>query len=269
MIHQLYNLTNWWCGYKPNRMYNGIFTAGFGVNTSFAKYGVRSQGYKWKYQQAYMNVRFSYLNTFAISKQVDVLLELEYDLNQMSLNGDHFDSHIGIMAGFAYKFKKRTWSAPIVPVCPTWKYTDAEGDALVARLQAADAKITDLENQLKACLNRPMPTATVKEGPLATVYFPINSSRIAGTNVVVVKAIANAMAETDAKYTVTGWADNYTGTADFNDELRKARANSVAKMLERNGVDADKMTINTDNNNLTCYGAKSASLDRAVTITAE
>ena len=216
-----------------------------------------------------MNVRFSYLNTFAISKQVDVLLELEYDLNQMSLNGDHFDSHIGIMAGFAYKFKKRTWSAPIVPVCPTWKYTDAEGDALVARLQAADAKITDLENQLKACLNRPMPTATVKEGPLATVYFPINSSRIAGTNVVVVKAIANAMAETDAKYTVTGWADNYTGTADFNDELRKARANSVAKMLERNGVDADKMTINTDNNNLTGYGAKSASLDRAVTITAE
>ena len=85
------NFTNWWCGYKPNRMYNGIFTAGFGANTTFAKNGVRHSGDKFKYQQSFFNLRFSYLNTFAVSKQVDILLYAQFDLTQMTLNGYHFD----------------------------------------------------------------------------------------------------------------------------------------------------------------------------------
>ena len=74
------------------------------------------------------------------------------------------------------------------------------------------------------------------------------------------------MKGTDDNYIVKGWADNYTGSAKVNDRLRNARANNVKKILVKNGVKADRLETATGDGNLTNYGAKCASLDRAVTI---
>ncbi len=43
-------------------------------------------------------------------------------------------AELGVQVGITYKFNKTDWTCPVTAVCPTWKYTDAEGDALVARL---------------------------------------------------------------------------------------------------------------------------------------
>lgn len=267
----LINVTNWWCGYRPGRVYNAVVYAGFAAHTIFAQDYSNSKDGSWKYKTTNFGARLGLLNTFAISKQVDFLLDVRFDLNQSDL--DHSRTFAGygtVMGGFAYKFKKREWKAPTTAVCPQYKYTDAEGDALVSRLQAADAKIASLEGQLKNCMNRPKTAqAAASNAPLATIYFRIGSSKIDRNNAAIVRAVANAMQSTDAKYEVTGWADSYTGTAKFNSKLREARANNVAKMLKRNGVAADKISVNSNAENLTTFGAKSASLDRAVTITAE
>ena len=171
------------------------------------------------------------------------------------------------MVGAAYKFNKTKWSAPIVPVCPEYKYSDAEGDALVERLKAADAKIADLERQLRECMNRPIPEPEpVKEAPLATIYFPIGSSRVQGVQTKVVAAVANAMSTTDDEYVVTGWADSYTGSAARNQQLREQRADNVVKLLVKNGVDSNRIETATADSNLTEYGENSADLDRAATI---
>lgn len=263
----LLNLTNWWCGYRPGRIYNAVVYGGFQANCIMTKQK-DGNDQKWKYDKTFFGAHVGLLNTFAISQQVDFLLDVRADLNQGAIDQSRsFFGNVAVMGGFAYKFKKREWKAPVTAVCPEYKYTDAEGDALVARLQAADSKIASLEEQLKACLNRPQPkAATISNAPIATVYFPIGSSRVATNYNGVLKAVASAMKASGDEYTLTGWADNYTGSAKRNDNLRSTRAKSVAKILTKHGVAKAKLNVTTDNQNLTNLGSKSASLDRAVTI---
>ena len=262
------NLTNWWCGYKPGRVYNAVLYGGVAVHTQMIK---KEDGNdtKWRYNTVSIGVRGGLLNTFSVSDHVDLLLDLRLDMDQANYMDytRQLNLYGQVLVGVAYKFNKTTWGAPIVPVCPEYKYTDAEGDALVERLKAADAKIADLERQLNECINRPVPEPEpVKEAPLATIYFPIGSSRVQGVQSKVVAAVANAMGGTEDNYVVTGWADNYTGSAARNEQLRQQRADNVVKMLVKNGVASDRLETATGSSNLTNYGEKSADLDRAATI---
>ena len=261
------NLTNWWCGYKPNRVYNGILYLGAGVNFVTAK-DPREDKWSFDYADSHnLSVRLGLLNKFAVSKRVDILLDLRCDLVQ-----EHFDTektrnlYAAALVGLGYNFGKTEWKAPITAVCPTWKYTDAEGDALAARLQAAEAKIADLEKQLRDCLNRKPEVVEKDDAPLATIYYPIGKSKITGVNTKIVNAVANLMKESDKNYVLTGWADNYTGSDKINAKLRKDRVNGVKKALVKKGVKADRLDAQINDGNLTKFGAKSASLDRAVTI---
>ena len=265
-IDALINLTNWWCGYKKNRVYNAIFYMGIGAQFEIEKLN-QGKG-DWKGTGHHFNFRGGLLNTFALSKSVDFLLDLRMEYVQEYADGP-MKTRIGygtVLAGFAYKFNKRDWDAPITAVCPTWKYTDAEGDALAARLRAAEAKIADLEKQLRDCLNRKPQVIEQPAGPLATVYFPINKSNITGVQAKVVDAVANVMSDTDKNYVLTGWADNYTGTAARNVTLRKERVANVKKALVKKGVAENRLDAQINDGNLTNFGAKCASLDRAVTV---
>ncbi len=261
------NLTNWWCGYKPNRVYNGILYLGAGVNFVTAK-DPREDKWSFDYADSHnLSMRLGLLNKFAVSKRVDILLDLRCDLVQ-----EHFDTektrnlYAAALVGLGYNFGKTEWKAPVTAVCPTWKYTDAEGDALAARLQAAEAKIADLEKQLRDCLNRKPEVVEKDDAPLATIYYPIGKSKITGVNTKIVNAVANLMKESDKNYVLTGWADNYTGSDKINAKLRKDRVNGVKKALVKKGVKADRLDAQINDGNLTKFGAKSASLDRAVTI---
>ncbi len=265
----LINVTNWWCGYKPGRVYNAVLYAGFAGHAAMVQKDVDNEA-QWDYTGASFGVRGGFLNTFSVSKHIDILLDLRLDLDQSPWidNTRAFNLYGSVMAGVAYKFNKTDWNAPTVPVCPEYKYTDAEGDALVARLQAADAKIASLEQQLRDCMNKPAPAPVqeVEEAPIATIYFPIGSSRVQGVQTKVVAAVANAMKDSEDSYVVTGWADNYTGSAARNEQLRNQRAENVVKLLVRNGVDSDRLETAAGSDNLTNYGSASADLDRAATI---
>ncbi len=284
------NLTNWWCGYRPGRVYNGILYAGLSMNWVFVKSGKNHDGnYKYsggvkaivdgkeKTRDMHMfAVRAGLLNKFALSKKVDFLLDLRVDLLNKYIDGygaRSYNPSVSALIGFAYNFGKSEWNAPVVPVCPTWKYTDAEGDALVARLAAADAKIASLEKQLYDCLHRvtptpdPKPTPVVSgDAPLATIYYPIGKSAISAEQKKVVAAVANVMKDNNNNYVLTGWADNYTGSEKINAKLRKDRVNGVKNALTGLGVAADRLDAQINDGNLTSFGPKSAALDRAVTI---
>lgn len=266
------NLTNWWCGYRPGRVYNAVAYAGMGIHWVYEK---ENQGEgDWKYAAGADHSRnFSFraglLNTFALSKHVNFLLDLRFDMLQDHVDGFGQRSWVeypSVLLGFSYKFNKTDWTAPVVPVCPTYKYTDAEGDALVARLQAADAKIASLEQQLRDCLNKKPVEQVKNDAPLATIYYPIGKSYITGVQKKVVNAVANVMTQNDKNYVLTGWADNYTGSAKINTKLRKDRVAGVKKALIGKGVAASRLDAQINDGNLTNFGAKSASLDRAVTI---
>ena len=258
------NLTNWWCGYKPQRVYNAVLHGGAGAYWTFNH---RQKDGDWKWRQAKNTLLFANIglqNNFRVSKAIDLFIDAQFDVIDMA----SATGLVSLQAGITYNFANRDWNCPVTAVCPTWKYTDAQGDALTARLAAADSKINDLQRQLNDCLNRPKEKAKAVdcEG-LATVYYPINVSTLASREKTILKSVAKVMQNNpNTKYQLTGWADNYTGTEEINARLRNARVEGVKNYLVNCGVNADQLEVGVDNNNLTDFGAQGAPLDRAVTI---
>lgn len=273
----LFNVSNWLDGYKPNRFYNCIFYVGMAVNWVYARDGAHGP---WKYGAGddpdhcrNYSMQAGLLNSFAITKRIDVNLDLRFDLMQEHVDGaglwkKTWNEYPGLLVGLTYKLGKTEWNAPIQVVCPEWKYTDAEGDALVADLNDANRKIADLENQLRKCLEKKadLDEGGPAEAPLATIYFPINRTDVLGVQRNVVEAVAEVMKNENRNYLLTGWADNYTGNDAINVRLRKGRVATVKNELVKKGVAEGRLETEINNGELTNYGPKCASLDRAVTI---
>lgn len=264
------NLTNWWCGYRPGRIYNAIFYGGAGMNLQYVPdFDARGNRDGWTNgHNANLTAHVGLINNFAVSKNVSLYLDVRGMLltDDVKLGAQKQYMDLQAYVGVTYNFNKNTWSAPVVPVCPP----PTNCDEVEARLQAANARISDLERQLRDCLNRPVEKVEAKEGPLCTIYYTIGNSRISRVDNKVLGAVAEVMkANPDQKYTVTGWADNYTGSDQVNDRLRHARANGVEKVLLRNGVNPSQLDVTVNSGNLNDMGEKYVSLSRAVTIEAQ
>lgn len=259
------NLTNWWCGYRPGRVYNAYLYGGGDFYWTFAKEQQNDGSFKYKNcHDRVIGLHAGIVNEFNITK--NFALGLDIRANAISNHTDEWGKTF--VAGEAlltatYKFNKSEWSAPIVPVCPP-----AENcDEYRARLQAADARIADLEAQLKACLSRPVEKAEVVKYPLATIYYPCDVYRLTSVDRKVLESVANVMkADTSKQYVLTGWADNYTGNDAINVRLRHNRVNGVKNQLLRYGVNESQLEATTNNGNRVDLGDKCLTLDRCVTI---
>lgn len=264
----LINLTNWWCGYRPGRVYNAVIHGGGGAMFTFRR-AYDGKDLRWRSASStplYVNVGWQ--NNFAVSKHVDLFLDITYQVFKQggTNNIAHYQSDLMASLGLNVNFGKTDWNCPVTAVCPTWKYTDAEGDALVARLAQAEAKIKDLQRQLDECLKRPVVEKVSCEG-LATIYYPINQYSLSNREKTILGSLAEVMKETpNQKYILTGWADNYTGNDEINTRLRNQRVNTVKDYLVKCGVSESQLDARIDAANLTDFGAKGAPLDRAVTI---
>ena len=268
----MFNLTNWFCGYHPGRKYNFVFYAGAGGFWSFTRDMKELSDGQYKRSSwsrntdRVMTFRAGIINSFNVSKQVQLALDIRYNGidNHTDEAGEAWNrtSHdLSAQLSVTYLFKKREWNAPVVPVCPP-----AENcDALRARLEAAEGRIADLEDQLKDALNKPAPV--VEKAPLATIYYPINIYKLTKKDVMLLEAVSNVMKDNPSKhYILTGWADNYTGNDQINTRLRHNRVNGVKTRLVKFGVPESQITATINAGNLCDLGEKYVALDRAVTI---
>lgn len=266
VVDFMLSLTNWWCGYKPNRVYNAYFYAGGGLYwtiAKFAKPGETEPAWHNAHNKT-INIRAGLVQDFRLCDRFSLGLDLR--CVAITNPGDEGQRTMFVpqaLLSATYHFGKTEWNAPVVPVCPP-----AENcDEYRARLQAADARIADLEAQLKACLSRPVEKVVESQpAALATIYYPCGVYRLTSVDRKVLKSVANAMKETNKDYVLTGWADNYTGTDAINVRLRENRVNTVKKQLVKYGVDANKLDAKTNNANRTDLGDKCLTLDRCVTI---
>jgi len=287
----LFNVTNWICGYKPGRFYNATVYAG--ASTSWNFYNDKEDGTgSWKYMGKYNGteglhsrnfaLQAGLLNSFALGKHVDLLLDLRFDMIQEHIdNWGHktWNEYPSVQLGFAYKFGKTEWNAPVVPICPPVVDYSADLDNLRNKLAQANAKIQSLENalddckrKLKKCLEEPKGETIVnniinEDAPLATVYFPRGKSYITPLQMEVVEAVSEVMNGEDKTYKLTGWADNWTGNDAINIKLRHDRVNNVKKALEDKGIDGDRLDTETNNENHPhAINLSAAPLGRCVTI---
>lgn len=255
------NLTNWWCGYKPNRMYNAIVYAGAG--------GYFTLNNDWHtLRDTNLFGRVGFINSFNVSKRVALSLDIRATL--MDGHADNAYNHVDKMfgslnayLGVTFNLGKTNWSAPVVPVCPP-----AENcDALRARLSAAEARVADLERQLQDCLNRKPEVVEAEPEALATIYFPIGVSRLTREDKNIVNAVADVLkADASKKYDVKGYADTYTGSDAINNRLRNQRAGNVVKQLVSRGVSADQVQAVPVQGNLHGDNEALVSLDRCAVI---
>ena len=262
------NITNWWCGYKHNRVYNFIAYVGgaayFGFQHKF-KDG-NTDGWNTNFDTS-LALRGGIINSFNVSKQVALSLDIRYTAMSANLEPESYNiqhSNLAALIGVTYLFNNRTWTAPIVPVIPVIE----DCDPIKARLAECEARLQDTQHKLDECLRRPMPTPVVEEcvKELATVYFPIGSATVSRTDRNALKSVAGIMKNDAKKYTVCGWADNYTGSDAVNARLRTRRAESVKKILVANGANADQLDVTTNAANRV-EGKANVYLDRCVTIT--
>lgn len=272
-VELMFSPTNWLCGYNPNRIYNGVIHGGVGGYWTFRHLNGDHAWHNAHNRTLFATLGFT--NNFQVSKHIDLFL----DVNATVMDYSTFDeigygskynkdmtAVVSAQLGITYKFNKADWNCPVTAVCPTWKYTDAEGDALTARLANAENKVRDLQRQLDDCLNRPNKDCECANA-LATIYYPINVSTLSKREVTLVQSMAQTMkANPDKKYILTGWADNYTGNDQINTRLRHERVNGVKACLVKAGVPESQLETRIDANNLTDFGIKGAQFDRAVTI---
>ncbi|MBQ7211639.1 MAG: hypothetical protein IJS19_03045 [Muribaculaceae bacterium] len=287
----MFNLTNWICGYKPGRIFNADFYLGGGAYWTFIKdYKAPNQPTPvinafddqviqllekngWKdAKDRVLTFRAGLMASLNITKQVRISLDLrasaidnhpnEQNVNAWNKTAYDFQAYLGV----SYLFKKREWSPAVCPECQE----PENCDPLRNRLAAAEARIADLEAQLKACLERPADTVVVEKtekAPLATIYYPINVYTLTQKDVNVLRAVSTVMKDNaDKKYVLTGWADNYTGNDVINTRLRKNRVAGVEKQLLKEGVPSTQIRSTINNNNLVDLGEKYQALGRAVTI---
>jgi outer membrane protein OmpA-like peptidoglycan-associated protein len=272
----MFNFTNWVRGYRPGRKYSLVLYGGAGGYWTYSKVydGTTSKGWKNIHDRV-PAFRCGIINSYKVSDQVQLALDIRFigmdnhpDEESAAWNKTHYVLQGNL--GVTYLFKKREWYPPVVPVCP--EIPEPENcDAYIARLQAADARIADLEAQLKECQEKPAPKAEVakpeRPDPLATVYFPINVYKLSSKDEKMLRSISEVIKKNPTKkYILTGWADNYTGNDRINTNLRRNRVNSVHKALLSYGVPSSQLSTATDNATLCDLGEKYAALGRAVTI---
>ena len=236
-----FNLSNLFCGFNPNRIFNFSVFAGAGANIGWDNKkdeilaaaqsiypftGVNSQNvqYVWDGTKVRMFGRAGIAADFKLSDAVS--LGLEVNANTLS---DHYNSKkagnwdwyfnalAGVKINLGKTYSTRTIEAPKVP------------EKVIERVVE------------KPCPQTPQlvePTRAVAQKKETSfrrdVFFMINGTQISKKEQAKVKEIAEYMqANPNSKVEITGYADRGTGNATINRNLSQRRAQAVSNMLQR------------------------------------
>ena len=225
----LFNLSNMLCGYNETRVWNFIPYVGVGW--------IRNTNTK----EDDVSYHFGLLNNFRVSKRVQLFADLNitaYDGELDGMRPDHWsekgtfesrnwDKRISLDLGVTYNIGKYKWEkTPDVDALIAMN--NEQMDALNQSLKEQQDENARLREMLEVEKNKQITaTKTSKEfvGTSASVFFNINSDKIASRkDLVNVKEMAEYAKNNNAKIIVTGYADSKTGSAAYNKQLSKKRA---------------------------------------------
>ena len=247
----MFNLSNMFCGYNEERVWNAILYAGIGVASKL------NDG-----KSADIYYTAGWLNNFRVSKRVQLFADLSIGATEGSLDQGpkdnwssfqknkhrHWDKNVRLDLGVTYNLGKCNWD----------KVPDVEGlmamnkeqmDALNQSLKEQQDENARLREMLSTTKNQPVVENNTNTngvssfvGTSSSVFFNINSDKVASRkDLVNVKELAEYAKANNAKIVVTGYADSKTGSVAFNQKLSERRANTVANELVKMGVNRDNI----------------------------
>ncbi|MDR1846828.1 MAG: OmpA family protein [Bacteroidales bacterium] len=250
---QLWNLTNWICGYKVDRLYNAVVTTGMGYAINFDK------------DNSEYALTLGLQNRFRLCDAWNLDLELQSMLTKSNFdqtdnahslaNGgwSRFATSIAAYVGVTYKLPTRNWQP--LPQCKqddncAKRVSDLEKDNNNYKKALQD--VSDKNNQLQKELNNARNAAKDESKPTTvpineqvsfTIFFNGNEGTLTDEAKTNINTIVELLKKTDnnTKYIITGYADKETGDSKSNMELSKKRAETVKKALVKAGIDEGRL----------------------------
>lgn len=234
----MFNLSNLFCGWNPNRVFNVTAFIGGGANIAWGNDEVNEIAGNLKNQNNYL-LEYLWDGTkvrpygragidlgFKVSKAVSIMVEGNANTLSDKYNSkkaDNLDWYFNALVGLRINLgKSYTKSEPVkeAPVPrPVEEYVKPEP--------------------------KPEPVVEKKvEEIRRDVFFIINSDAISEAEDTKIKEVADYLAKyPEAKVVVSGYADAGTGNDKINDRISAKRAAAVVKALkEKYGVDESRIT---------------------------
>ena len=233
----MFNLSNLFCGWNPNRVFNVAAFVGGGANFAWGNDEVNEIAANIKDQHNYL-LEYLWDGTkvrpfgragidleFKVSKSVSIMLEGNANITTDKYNSKkagNADWYFNALAGLRINLgKSHTKTEPVkeAPV-PVQEYVKPE----------------------------PKPQPKVEEKKVEEIrrdiFFVINSNKIASNEESKIKEVVDFLnANPDAKVVVTGYADAGTGNDRINDRISAKRAAAVVKALkEKYGIEESRIT---------------------------
>lgn len=247
------NLTNWICGYKSDRFYNAVLMTGFGYDGSKT-----DGGDGWNGEYAFTG---GLQNRFRLCEAWDANLEVKATLIAQDFDNLPSYSRYALLwdasIGATYKIPtKRTFGyidhdqyknkiAALEKDIENGNKTIAADEEEINRLKAA----VDKEKKAKEAAMEAERKAKAAYAPTTnqslSIFFRLGESEISDKNQENLKFLAEAIKADKGNdvFTITGYADKETGSAERNDALSKERAESVYNYLVNLGVDKNRLKI--------------------------
>lgn len=199
---------------------------------------------------------------FRLCKYVDFFAEARASFFGDNWNnvayGDAIEADVAVLGGFNFNIGGRNWNS--YNECASLSQIASlnnEVNALRGQVLAADQTIAALQSQLPC--PEPKPTTAAKtcvNAPLmTTVRFSIDSAVISPEEEVNVYNMAEWLKDNPSEVvTIVGYADKDTGTAEYNLQLSKDRAEAVAdQLINKYGIAKDRLTVKYDGSDVQPY----------------
>ena len=233
----MFNLSNLFCGWNPNRVFNVAAFVGGGANFAWGNDEVNEIAANIKDQHNYL-LEYLWDGTkvrpfgragidleFKVSKSVSIMLEGNANITTDKYNSKkagNADWYFNALAGLRINLgKSHTKAEPVkeAPV-PVQEYVKPEPKP---QPKVEEKKVEEIRRD---------------------VFFVINSNKIASNEESKIKEVVDFLnANPDAKVVVTGYADAGTGNDRINDAISAKRAAAVVKVLkEKYGIEESRIT---------------------------
>lgn len=227
----MFNLTNMFCGYKQDRLYNAIPYVGFGRMLGDV--------------QGWLPWTVGYLSTFRLSDSWSIDLDLFLKQYNVANAATGRNWQAGAALGLTWNIGGRGFDASADMAAVAAMHA-AQLASLNEALSAEQTENKNLKEQLAKKPKEVIKEKIVKEVLAApqSVFFSFNSAKIASKKEILnLESLANMAKNNGAKLKVTGYADSATGIPAYNQKLSERRAKAVAKELVKMGVAEENIVV--------------------------
>ena len=234
----LFNMSNILCGYKEKRVWNCSPYLGLGWMATWESPRTRE-----------VSFNFGIFNAIRLSEKFDFNIDIRSTMVKDSFDGESGgrkeEGLLTATLGFSYKFKKRGWDRSKTII----RNNLAEANALKKQLDALRDENAKLQSDLKNAEAQIKEVKVVeKEQTIAPVYvvFEIGKADLSKEARVTLGLLAKAIKEAPegTTYTISGYADEGTGSKRINEKLSADRAQAVYNcLIEEYGVEESQLKM--------------------------